>query len=660
MHFDLFHNKVVKYNSSAMHNHRPSVAALVPRRCLAALNLLTAAAACLSLISITICSAQTPPPLKFASSSDYTASGRSITNSYHAGVRIAFDEINANGGYNGRRLDFITMDDGYVASRTRANVETLYNAHPDLIAFVAGLGTANTLASIPFAANRSIGLFFPATGAESLRNPFVRVVPNLVASYSSEAAFGVKYATQVLKLNRISLIFQNDAFGEPPTTLARNKLRDMGITPFTVASYPTGSMNMTGAVESLFSKEWLPQAVLMYTFGPQTAMIIRDYQARTRYPTKFILMSVADFVNLRSIMGSSGVYENVYLIRSAPDPNDNSFLISQRFNAAANLYNATVYREHYTMLGYMAGHLVHQVLTRHDSRTNVTSASFLNTLYSTNVFNVFGLTVGPYSDAAQGSCNQGLRQLWLSQATSTGWRAVTNEPGLGALLEPWPSMCVYQDKKARLPSIWGLGIAPQDTSPMAKDFVAGVKASVRYFNEIEGGGLAQLVVHAEDVDWKGTKVSSVNPFFTGTAAPAPSSAIQRFLNEYRVAGLIGSSHLSVAGGTTTGQVSELLSDLQGRPVVGVLGGDSPFYDTPPTHRLSHIAHPTRRISLACSTHSTSGATSSASASFALPAMVNNLFASAPKRGKHLILSTWCLRLQESFCLRHRHRCWRRR
>ena len=51
--------------------------------------------------------------------------------------------------------------------------------------------------------------------------------------------------------------------------------------------------------------------------------------------------------------------------------------------------------------------------------------TFLSTLYNFAVFNISSLRLGPYgaacSDSTSCNCNQGMRQVWIGQAGTTGY-----------------------------------------------------------------------------------------------------------------------------------------------------------------------------------------------------------------------------------------------
>src|SRR5262252_1073318 len=85
-----------------------------------------------------------------------------------AGLQAAFRSANRSGGINGREIKLLTMDDGYVASRTADNAKEVIAAGSAL-AFLSGQGTPNHAAMLPITEQNGVPVVGPITGADSLR-----------------------------------------------------------------------------------------------------------------------------------------------------------------------------------------------------------------------------------------------------------------------------------------------------------------------------------------------------------------------------------------------------------------------------------------------------------------------------------------------------------
>ncbi|KAI9184611.1 hypothetical protein H9P43_003666 [Blastocladiella emersonii ATCC 22665] len=505
--------------------------------------------------------------LVFATSADLSASSARTVTSYHNGIRLAFAEINAAGGYRGENLTYIDLDDAYNVTRAVANVKRLLTSY-NLTAILGPSGSYvyadSVTACLPYARNASVPMLSPITGAIAFRSPYEKFVVNIMAAYRDEMFVMVRYAVTALMHKRISIIYENSGFGRPPAQAAMAMLAQLGVTAHTVGVYTQNSYDVTAAVESLFAKPFLPQSVIYVGQSGQLGLIVKAYQDRTAYPTKFIGVSVAYIPEIRDRAGPNVNYSNVLLTRFTPDPLDNSFTLSH-------------------ILGYLTGYFVRQVLTRHDSSQPVTPASFLDIVYSTSVFNVMGLIVGPFVDepsSAAASCNQGLRQVWLVQLTNTSW-VTPKDAGTVAATAPWAS-CMASVTNLKPSILWGLGIPPSETSPEALDFVAGVRLALDYSNQALGGvhGMSTFLASP---DWSGRLLRGVNPYYASNSSAATLDPVSKFFEEFSATGILGLSLASI--GNTANGLAPLLASLDGRPVVGVLGGDPALYAQPAQTQL---------------------------------------------------------------------------
>ena len=75
-----------------------------------------------------------------------------------------FKKLNDNGGVNGRKVQFITYDDGYEPQRALANAKRLVE-QDKVFAIVNPLGTANNLAMQDYLNQNKVPQLFVATGA---------------------------------------------------------------------------------------------------------------------------------------------------------------------------------------------------------------------------------------------------------------------------------------------------------------------------------------------------------------------------------------------------------------------------------------------------------------------------------------------------------------
>ncbi len=125
-----------------------------------------------------------------------------------------FNMVNGQGGIAGRKIDFISLDDGYMPPRTVEDVRRL--VEEDKVAFVFNtLGTPTNSAIERYLNHMKVPQLFVATGADKWGN--YKEYPwtiGLQPSYRTEAQIYAKYALKQKPDAKLGLIYQNDDFGK--------------------------------------------------------------------------------------------------------------------------------------------------------------------------------------------------------------------------------------------------------------------------------------------------------------------------------------------------------------------------------------------------------------------------------------------------------------
>jgi branched-chain amino acid transport system substrate-binding protein len=125
-----------------------------------------------------------------------------------------FKMINDQGGIAGRKLTFISLDDGYSPPKTMEQTRKL--VEDTGVAFLFnGAGTATNTAVQKYLNDRGIPQLFVATGASKWSN--YRQFPYTIGwgpSYRTEAQIYAKYVLDHKPGARIGILYQNDDFGK--------------------------------------------------------------------------------------------------------------------------------------------------------------------------------------------------------------------------------------------------------------------------------------------------------------------------------------------------------------------------------------------------------------------------------------------------------------
>jgi len=131
------------------------------------------------------------------------------------GAKAYFKYLNAKGGVNGRKIDFITLDDGYEPPRALQNARRLVQ-QDKVFAMFNTLGTPNNLAIWDFLNEQKVPQLYVATGASAWgadvdKHPYtIGWQPN----YVTEATVYADFLKKENPNAKVAVLYQNDGFGK--------------------------------------------------------------------------------------------------------------------------------------------------------------------------------------------------------------------------------------------------------------------------------------------------------------------------------------------------------------------------------------------------------------------------------------------------------------
>ena len=125
-----------------------------------------------------------------------------------------FKMINERGGINGRKVNFISYDDGYSPPKAVEQARKLVESDEVLLVFQA-LGTPSNSAIHRYMNQKKVPQLFVATGATKWGDP--KNFPWTMGwqpNYQSEGRIYAKYILQNHPSGKIAVLFQNDDYGQ--------------------------------------------------------------------------------------------------------------------------------------------------------------------------------------------------------------------------------------------------------------------------------------------------------------------------------------------------------------------------------------------------------------------------------------------------------------
>ncbi len=129
-------------------------------------------------------------------------------------IDAVFKMTNENGGINGRKINFISYDDGYSPPKTVEMVRKL--VEDDKVLFVFNtLGTPSNSAIHKYMNAKKVPQLFVATGASKWGNP--KEFPWTMGwqpDYATEGSIYAKHILATVKDPKIAVLMQNDDYGK--------------------------------------------------------------------------------------------------------------------------------------------------------------------------------------------------------------------------------------------------------------------------------------------------------------------------------------------------------------------------------------------------------------------------------------------------------------
>ncbi len=142
--------------------------------------------------------------------------------------RMAFDEANAAGGINGRKIKYIVEDNQYQIPRSVQAANKLINKD-GVFVMVANGGTPMNNATMPDQLAKGVPNVFPLTSARSMYEPFHHLKFGLAASYYDQMRAGVKLFVEKNGKKAICGMSQDTDFGRDVMDGARDQLKAMNL-----------------------------------------------------------------------------------------------------------------------------------------------------------------------------------------------------------------------------------------------------------------------------------------------------------------------------------------------------------------------------------------------------------------------------------------------
>jgi ABC-type branched-subunit amino acid transport system substrate-binding protein len=304
------------------------------------------------------------------------------------GIKAYFDHVNEKGGVHGRRLDLITEDDFYEASRAPAASKKLIEEHR-VFALLGYVGTPTGVQHLPVVTQAKVPLVGMFTGAEALRVPLNRYVFHVRASYYDETEAIVEQVASTGGRN-IAVFYQDDAYGQAglkgvEIAMAKRKMKIAAL-----GTVERNTIKVENAVKSIHAAK--PDAVVMISAYTSCAEFIRQMK-RAGSAATFYNVSFVGSKALADALGKDGT--GVAISQVVPFPWGTAVPVVKEYQQLAKKAGFTDYN-----FSAIEGFLVAKVMVEGLRRTgrDLTREKFVDTMEKLDVdLGGFYVTYSPKS-----------------------------------------------------------------------------------------------------------------------------------------------------------------------------------------------------------------------------------------------------------------------
>jgi branched-chain amino acid transport system substrate-binding protein len=168
------------------------------------------------------------------------------------GMLLRVDEINEQGGVQGRKIRLIVEDSAYDPKKAVLAAQKLVN-QDKIFAMVGHLGTAQNNAAMPIQFEKNVINFLPVTAAREMYEPFHRLKYSFAATYFDQMRIALPKLVKDKGAKKVCAIHQDDEFGLEVVRGAEAGLKTIGMEIAEKTSYKRGATDFSSQVARMKS-----------------------------------------------------------------------------------------------------------------------------------------------------------------------------------------------------------------------------------------------------------------------------------------------------------------------------------------------------------------------------------------------------------------------
>lgn len=232
-----------------------------------------------------------------------------------------FRMVNDKGGINGRKVTFISYDDGYSPPKAVEQTRKLVEGDEVLLMF-GSMGTSSNTAVQKYLNSKKVPQLFVVSGAAKWNEP--KKAPwtiGLVPSYETEGRIYAKYIVANVPNAKISVLYQNDDFGKDVLKGLRDGLGESaGSAIVAIESYEVSEPTIDSHVVKLRSSgSDVFINIASPKFAAQAIKKIAELDWRPSQFLSYVSSSVGGVIKPAGFANAQGIISSAYA-KDVSDP----------------------------------------------------------------------------------------------------------------------------------------------------------------------------------------------------------------------------------------------------------------------------------------------------------------------------------------------------
>lgn len=331
------------------------------------------------------------------------------------GMLLRVDEINEQGGINGRKLELKIEDSGYDPKRAVLAAQKLVN-QDKIFAMVGHIGTAQNVATFPVLFAKNVFNFYPITAAREMYEPLHKLKYAFAATYYDQIRLALPKLMQEKNVKKACAIYQDDEFGLEVMRGGETALKAMGSDYVEKTTFKRAATDFSSQVAKM--KTAGCEIVVLGTVIRETVGTIAEAR-KTGFNPIFVGSSAA-YTDLIHKLGGKAM-DGLYAAMTVQHPYLDE--TSQPIRFWANKYKTKFNEDPTVFSAYGYGAIDHFIRGAQQAGANLSTESFIKAMDSyTSDSDIFGAAPMSFSPTKRLASNQAR----LSQIQDGRWKVVSD------------------------------------------------------------------------------------------------------------------------------------------------------------------------------------------------------------------------------------------